>query len=508
MFFVFMGTSSNNYGTHTILITVEQVVHHPRVCSVGTIIDVIKLVIKLCNKMATTATTTSSSDPNGANTAHVWEDTGGHTWETAVREDEDGRIIVQGGDSVADMIRRRRKRLEQNDYAQRNRRVVRDMIRYVYVLIDCSRWVREKDPVLSPGTRIESVIGVLQEFVQEYYDQNPLSHLGFVIMKNGEAEILTQLSSSSKTHKLALQSVLEMVSSEGPKGGGEFSLQNGLEVAGRSLGHQPRHGSREVVILVGALSTCDPGSVLTETLPRLKAANIRVSTFALAAEMHVCRKIAEESGGSLGVCLEKAHFRDWLMGQCVPPPAAKQQHEANTCEMVPMGFPTRTKTDIPTLVHASRDTKLLARTSFTCPQCHAKVSELPTDCVVCGMKLVLSPHLARSFHHLFPVAPFHEILPDYNKTCKPTHDLRLTQSKDRTSCFSCLRFLGSKKIVVSSTSKSIPSAKVAPTSSSVEEAKEEILRFECPECVNVFCVDCDALLHETLHNCPGCLLRQ
>lgn len=457
--------------------------------------------------MATTAVA-PSSDNNEGKSAHVWEDTGGHTWETAVREDADGRIIVQGGDSVADMIRKRRKRLEQNDYAQRNRRVVRDMIRYVYVLIDCSRWVREKDPVLPPGSRIDSVIGVLQEFVQEYYDQNPLSHLGFVIMKNGEAEILTQLSSSSKTHKLALQSVLEMVSSEGPKGGGEFSLQNGLEVAGRSLGHQPRHGSREVVIIVGALSACDPGNVLTETLPRLKAANIRVSTFALAAEMQVCRKIAEESGGSLGVCLEKAHFRDWLMGQCVPPPAAKQQHDANTCEMVPMGFPTRTKADIPTLVHASRDTKLLARTSFTCPQCHAKVSDLPTDCVVCGMKLVLSPHLARSFHHLFPVSPFREILPDF-KPSKPTHDLCLSQSRDRTSCFSCLRFLGSKKVAVPSSSKTmITSAKIAPTSSSkaTEEEKEEILRFECPECLNVFCVDCDTLLHETLHNCPGCLL--
>lgn len=463
--------------------------------------------------MATTAAT-SSSDKAAAATSHIWEETGGYTWETAVREDEDGRIIVQGGDSVADLIRRRRKRLEQNDYAQRNRRVVRDMIRYVYVLIDCSRWVREKDPVLPPGTRIESVVSVLQEFVQEYYDQNPLSHLGFVIMKDGEAEILTQLSSSSKTHKLALQSVLEMVSSEGPKGGGEFSLQNGLEVAGRSLGHQPRHGSREIVILVGALSTCDPGNVLTETLPRLKAASIRVSTFALAAEMHVCRKIAEESGGSLGVCLEKAHFRDWLMGQCVPPPAAVQLHEANTCEMVPMGFPTRTKADIPTLVHASRDTKLLARTSFTCPQCHAKVSELPTDCVVCGMKLVLSPHLARSFHHLFPVAPFREILPD-SKVSKPTHALQLAQAKNRTSCFTCLRFLGTMKkqqaIHSSPPSKKVTSAKIIATTQSSameEDNNEDILRFECPECWNVFCVDCDTLLHETLHNCPGCLLRR
>jgi transcription initiation factor TFIIH subunit 2 len=473
---------------------------------------------------------TTGADGADGGTSHAWEDTGGHTWETAVREDADGRIIVQGGDSVADLIRRRRKRLEQNDYAQRNRRVVRDMIRYVYVLIDCSRWVRDKDPVLPPGSRIEAVIGVLHDFVQEYYDQNPLSHLGFVLMKNGEAEILTQLSSSSKTHKLALQSILEMVNSEGPNGGGEFSLQNGLEVAGRSLGHQPRHGSREVVIVCGALSTCDPGNVLTETLPRLKTANVRVSTIALAAEMHVCRKLAEESGGSLGVCLEKAHFRDWMLSQCVPPPALKQQDESNnTCEMVPMGFPTRTKADIPSLVHASRDTKLMARTSFTCPQCHAKVSDLPTDCVVCGLKLVLSPHLARSFHHLFPVAPFHELPPDNEilpassqspKT--PSNALRLCSPDETNSCFSCLRFLGpggksttpfqrSQNQSPAKTSSGKVSSSLAVTSSrnnSTEEEKEEILRFQCPECKNAFCVDCDTFLHETLHNCPGCLLRQ
>ena len=444
--------------------------------------------------------------------AHVWEDIGGqHTWDNAVREDAQGRIIVSGGETTADMIRRRRKRLEQNDYAQRNRRVVRDMIRYLYVLLDCSRWVRDKDPVMPGGTRIDVATSLLQEFVQEYYDQNPLSHLGFVILKNGEAEVLTQLSSSSKTHKLALQSVSEMASSEGPSAGGEFSLQNGLEVAGRSLGHQPRHGSREIVIICGALSTCDPGHVLTETLPRLKAANIRVSTLALAAEMNVCRKVAEETGGAVGVCLDKAHFRDWLLGQCVPPPALRQQHREFCCEMIQMGFPTRTKADVPTLVHATRETKLLARTAYTCPQCQAKVSELPTDCVVCGLKLVLSPHLARSFHHLFPVSPFTEARDENslpNESTVPSapvgasstsieeiirfhldSKLFLSSQDNPHSCFACQRLIGVK----------------IPSSDPNKEEGEEILRFKCPDCKNNFCVDCDTFLHETLHNCPGCL---
>ena len=459
----------------------------------------------------------ASGETSGGNSqhqaSHAWEDIGGkNTWDSAVQEDADGRIIVSGGDTTADIIRRRRKRLEQNDYAQRNRRVVRDMIRYIYVLIDASRWTRDKDPVLPGGSRIEVVLQLLQQFIQEYYDQNPLSHLGFVLMKDGEAEILTQLSSSSKTNKLALQSVSEITSSEGPSGGGEFSLQNGLEVAGRSLGHQPRYGSREILIVCGALASTDPGNLLTETLPRLKAANIRVSTVALAAEMHVCRKVAEETGGSIGVCLDKAHLRDWLNEQCVPPPALKRQHLNFACEMVKMGFPQKSKLDIPTLVHATRDIKLLARTAYTCPQCYAKVSELPTDCVVCGLKLVLSPHLARSFHHLFPVPPFQELLPDSrapisdeiqsNKVVsssdiqmkpktKLNSMLRLTSDGENISCFSCLRLVG------------------VPTDSNDPNKKEgdEILRYVCPHCKNVFCVDCDSFIHDTLHNCPGCLLK-
>jgi len=302
--------------------------------------------------------------------------------------------------------------------------------------------------------------------------------------------------------------------------GGEFSIQNGLEVAGRSLGHQPRHGSREILIICGALSSADPGHVLTETLPRLRSANIRVSTFALAAEMHICRKLSEETGGSMGVCLDgKGHFRDWLFEQCVPPPALRKEIVDHGCEMVEMGFPTRTKNEVPTLVHATRDTtriQLLARTSYTCPQCRAKIQELPADCVVCGLKLVLSPHLARSFHHLFPVAPFSEILPSSSKeggherhsgteTVSSSSaknvitterimldsNLRRSSPDEVTSCFACLRMIG---------------APSDPTAGA-QDAGEEVLRYQCPECRNAFCVNCDSYLHETLHNCPGCLLK-
>ena len=81
----------------------------------------------------------------------------------------------------------------------------------------------------------------------------------------------------------------------------------------------------------------------------------------------------------MGVCLDKAHFRDWLLGQCVPPPALRKQQLDFACEMVQMGFPTRTKADIPTLVHAtlvpvlSQYALLVSKTTIS-KELHASVS--------------------------------------------------------------------------------------------------------------------------------------
>jgi transcription initiation factor TFIIH subunit 2 len=435
---------------------------------------------------------------------HAWEDTGGdQIWDKAVQEDADGNILVAAQDTFSEAVRKRRKLLERQDYAQRHRRVVRDMIRYVYVIIDASRWTRVKDPVFpGGGTRIDVITKVLTDFVQEYYDQNPVSHLGFILAKQGEAEILTQLSGNSKMHKLALQSVADSCSSEGPVEGGEFSLQNGLEVAGRSLGHQPRHGSREIVIVTAALSTCDPGFILTETLPKLQQANVRVSCIALSAELYICHKVSESTAGTMGVCIDLQHFRDWLMAQCTPPPTNSKSDQERGCEMIPMGFPSRTSQEVAELVHAGRQKTLLSRTAFTCPQCQGRNSELPTDCAVCGLKLVLAPHLARSFHHLFPVPPFVEKpfststtekkLPLYlgsalsSQPTKPSalepisnNKLLVTSDDNEFSCYACLR-----PVILDGS---------------------EILRFQCPDCNNIYCVDCDAFIHNSLHNCPGCL---
>ena len=308
--------------------------------------------------------------------SHAWENVESHIWEAAINdEDENGNLRSNNMNNAAELaesIRKRRRLLSKRDYGQSSRRIIRDMIRYMYLVIDASSFMREKDITISSGsgsskTRLDVVLKLAWAFVAEYYDQNPLSHLGIILLKDGEAEMLTMLSGSARVHKNALEALIESVSGTGPTTGGEMSLQNGLEVAGRSLGHMPNYGSREIVLLVGALSTSDPGDVLCETVPRLKQARIRVSCIALVAEMYVCKRIAEVTGGIMGVSLDGGHLRDLIMGQCVPPPTTlseKEQQQQNgkdrnkKCEFVQMGFPTRDNSDVPSLIHVTRDKKV------------------------------------------------------------------------------------------------------------------------------------------------------
>jgi hypothetical protein len=53
--------------------------------------------------------------------------------------------------------------------------------------------------------------GILQQFVRAFFDENPLSQLGLIVMRNGVAERLTELSSSPVGGWLAAGSVLSLL---------------------------------------------------------------------------------------------------------------------------------------------------------------------------------------------------------------------------------------------------------------------------------------------------------
>lgn len=46
---------------------------------------------------------------------------------------------------------------------------------------------------------------LLEKFVEEFFDQNPLSQLGIMVMKNKRAEKITELSGNVRKHIKAVQ---------------------------------------------------------------------------------------------------------------------------------------------------------------------------------------------------------------------------------------------------------------------------------------------------------------
>lgn len=60
-------------------------------------------------------------------------------------------------------------------------------------------------------------------------------------------------------------------------------------------------------------------------------------------------------------------------------------------------------------VDAADDSCKLSTGGYYCPQCYSKYCELPVECRACGLTLVSAPHLARSYHHLFPAKSYREL---------------------------------------------------------------------------------------------------
>lgn len=69
---------------------------------------------------------------------------------------------------------------------------------------------------------------------------------------------MSDLTGNSKKHLEVLKANYTQSSCSG-----EPSLQNGLELALSSLKHMPTHAIREVLIIMGSLTTCDPGDINT-----------------------------------------------------------------------------------------------------------------------------------------------------------------------------------------------------------------------------------------------------
>lgn len=385
-----------------------------------------------------------------ANGGYAWEDEYHRSWDI-VMEDDDGSL--EG--AVAGMVEASKKRRITKTSVPFQRGIIRNFI----LILDLSFAMLEKD--LLPN-RFQLMLNYAIDFVKEFYDQNPISQMGVVGMSEGLAVLISDLSGSPHNHISALQKLRK----QEPKG--DPSLQNALEMARGLLHHAPAHSTREILIIFGALFSSDPGDI-HQTIDALVKAQIRVRVIGLAAQVAVCKELSMKTNfgdeKAYGVILNDGHFKD-LLHESTTPLAVNKLSAQGTSTLVKMGFPSRISEVTSTLCSCHSK---ITRGGYICPRCFSKVCNLPSQCPCCDLTLVFSTHLARSYHHLFPLKPYREVAKQYAYL----HD----------QCFSC-------------------QAAFPHYESLFEDGNTS--RYSCSDCNNFFCIDCDLYVHETLHNCPGC----
>uniref|UniRef100_A0A0P4WHZ5 Ssl1-like domain-containing protein n=1 Tax=Scylla olivacea TaxID=85551 RepID=A0A0P4WHZ5_SCYOL len=117
-----------------------------------------------------------------------WESGYEKTWET-IQEDESGRLEP----SVTEIIQRTKRR----KLLDREASVRLGIMRHVYIILDYSQAMTEQD--LKP-TRQICTLKILEDFIKEFHDQNPISQLGIITTQNKVAKRNSDLSNNPQRH--------------------------------------------------------------------------------------------------------------------------------------------------------------------------------------------------------------------------------------------------------------------------------------------------------------------
>ncbi|KXT05371.1 hypothetical protein AC578_11074 [Pseudocercospora eumusae] len=413
-----------------------------------------------------------TSRPKEKRVQATWESGVNRGWE--LQESADGGIEdVLGGIEEAG----KRKRLLKDTTP-----LQRGIIRHTLLIIDLSAAMAEKD--LRPTRHLLTITNTVA-FIREYFEQNPISQLGILGMRDGVAIRVSDTSGNPNDHIAAVRAL------RGTDPKGSASLQNALDMARAALYHTPSHGTREVVIILGALSSSDPGDIHNSIKACIRD-KIRVNIIGLAARMQICAEIARKTNqgatNCYNVAVDEVHYRELFMGITTPPVVRATDTEAqkrNQAALLMMGFPSRIVEEKATLCACHGN---LTRGGYLCSRCKAKVCNLPATCPTCDLTLILSTHLARSYHHLFPLQNWDEV------------SWERAQEKGSIACYGCHSAFPS----LWSSSDEANGASHAKSRPKRAEGASESSRYECRTCQNHFCIDCDVFCHEVAHNCPGC----
>jgi transcription initiation factor TFIIH subunit 2 len=261
-----------------------------------------------------------------------------------------------------------------------------------------------------------------------------------------------------------------------------------------SHSHAPSHGTREVLIIYGALLSSDPGDI-HETIAHLVTDRIRVSIVGLSAQVAICAELCSRTNAGddsqYNIAMDEVHFRELFLAATTPP--VTRTAEQSTASLLMMGFPSRVLAPNGGMPFCACHSKP-CREGYMCTRCGVRVCRLPSECPACGLTLILSTHLARSYHHLFPLRNWVEV--------------SWAEAANSVACFSCQcpfpvpPSQGGDAAAGKNWNRGEAGGEATRKKGS--KGVSESSRYACEVCGNHFCIDCDVFAHEVIHNCPGC----
>jgi transcription initiation factor TFIIH subunit 2 len=422
-----------------------------------------------------------------------------HAWETEYSRTVEKTIVPVDDGSMAQSVQEREEERKRKRLRKDTKPFQRGIIRHVVLVLDLSEAMLEKD--MRPNRYI-TMINYAQDYVREFFEQNPISQMSVLGMHDGVCIRVSELSGNPAEHVAAIQG-LRSKDEDGKEPKGAPSLQNALELARATLYHTPSHGTREVIVVFGSLMSLDPGDI-HQTVKACVRDRIRVSIIGMGARLKICQEIVTRTNagdeGEYTIATDQEMLKELLIATTTPPvvrqtgTTASAPPPESAAALMMMGFPSRVIEDKPTMCACHGN---LTMGGYTCSRCSAKVCSLPITCPSCQLTLLLSTHLARSYHHLFPLR---------NWATVSWARAREKGSKQCVSCLSPFSRPPASDIERSQTEQNRETnGQKRDADDSEEQKASESGRYECRACESHFCIDCDMFAHMVLHNCPGCL---
>ncbi|KAA0174149.1 hypothetical protein FNF27_04370 [Cafeteria roenbergensis] len=329
---------------------------------------------------------------------YQWERQYERSWDT-VQEDAAGRLVVGGACGEGSTEWKRRASARPSVFTPSRR----GLLRHLVVVLDCSA-----APALArdlPPSRLAVATSALQAFVAGFFAANPVASVALVAASHGTARTLARLTNGPRTILSALAEV-EVADANadaealaaGDSGagagagrafavGGDFSIVAAVTEALGALDSVPSYGKKEALLVTGSIATkdgSDVGAVIRSAVDR----RMLVSVVSLAGEMHVCKRLAEETSGGFAAALHAAHLSELLEAHFEPPELdSVGTAGASGEEGVPMeqvGFPRLAVGEAGMLLPEHR----LTGEGFDCPRCKCRCGDVPSRCRVCGLRLM------------------------------------------------------------------------------------------------------------------------